>query len=176
MKARVSPLELHSYFVTEIGCTANSGYDAEKETLLSFEDLQVETRSCPPKTDGNDEENLWRVLLTARQNVGPEKNAAYNFFILLQGWFSVSKSFPSEAIPQLVETTGGSILYGVAREILRNVMASGPYLPLLLPSVSFHPAAPAPTPAAEVSRTVTASAPALPELKPAKKHRAATAK
>lgn len=153
MKARVSPLELHSYFVTEVSCTANPKYDPAKPPQLELEDLQVETRACPPKTNGNDEQDMWRLLLTLRQNVSPEKNAPYNFFILMQGWFSVQAgAFVPEQTPQLVETTGSSILYGVAREMLRSIMATGPYLPLILPSVSFHPAAPA-IPEKEVVKT-----------------------
>jgi len=143
MKARVSPLELHSYFVTEIGCTANSRYDPTASVKLEFEDLQVTATACPPNSDGNHEESMWRVLLSAKQNVLPEKNSPYNFHITIQGWFSVKKgAFPEDKITQLIEITGSSILFGVAREMLRTVMATGPYLPLLLPSISFHPAAP----------------------------------
>ncbi len=143
MKARLSPLDLHSYFVTEVQCTSNPKYRPDDEIALEFSDLQVETRVCDPKTDGNDEEDMWKVILIARQNVGAEKNSPYNFSIILQGWFGTKvEELGPEKTRQLMETTGGSILFGTAREVLRNIMATGPYLPLLLPSVSFHPCAP----------------------------------
>jgi preprotein translocase subunit SecB len=141
MKARVSPLELQAYFVTAIGCTANSEFDPEKPTHIAIEELAIEAH-MPPRSGGEDKDSAWKVLLTLRQNLPPERNAPYNFHIVLQGWFAVLADSPEDQSAQLVETTGGSILYGVAREILRSTMAAGPYLPMLLPSVSFHPMAP----------------------------------
>ncbi len=142
MKARLSPLDLHSYFVIDVGCTANPAYQPDKPVLLELEDQIVETALATPGSEGNDEKDAYRVVLHIRQKAPPEKNAPYNFHIVLHGWFGVHPGVPADTCAQLVETTGGSILFGVAREILRNLMATGPYLPILLPSVSFHPNAP----------------------------------
>ncbi|MES2568600.1 MAG: protein-export chaperone SecB [Verrucomicrobiota bacterium] len=141
MKARISPLEFHGSFATGLGFNANPQFDPSKPSNLSFTDLDIEVNAYAPGTPQNEDSTAWHVTLRVKQNVGPEKNAPYNFFLDLQGSFTVRAQFDAEKVPQLIETTGGSILFGSAREILRSVLATGPYLPLLLPAISFHPLA-----------------------------------
>jgi len=53
----------------------------------------------------------------------------------------------------VVRTNGPSMLYGVAREMARDLTARGPFPPQVLPSVSFIPDAPA-APAPRASETI----------------------
>ena len=168
MKAKVSQLELNAYFVTGLGFTANPQFDPKKPSQLGFEDLGIEVFAYPPGTPENADTARWCVSLSIKQNVGPEKNSPYNFFIDLQGLFTVRGNILPEKIRGFMENTASAVLYGTAREILRGSFATGPYLPLILPAVVFVPDAPvAAVPA--ISAKSSATARVLPKPAPVKK-------
>ena len=145
-----SPLDLRHYFVTHSLMSANADFDPEKEIGLVREDVQVDCRVQPP-AEGGDE---WQVVLNLHQNVGPEKNAPYNFALSITGFFVVHPGWPHEH-EELVRTNAPTMLYGASREIVRGLTAQGPFFGLVLPSVSFYPLwedeKPALTPAAEAA-------------------------
>lgn len=144
MKGHPSPLKCRGYYVTELALTANPQHQTREKVNLDFADLVIESNAeaVAPK----DGAPFWRVALRVCQNVGPEKNAPYNFAVALLGTFEVHPSYPGDKVKQLVEVNGSSILYGAARQILREAMSSGPFRPLLLPTASFFEAeAPAKT-------------------------------
>ena len=111
----------------------------------------------------------WLVTLSIKQNVGPEKNSPYNFFIDIQGVFTARETVPPEKIRGFMENTGGSVLFGTAREVLRGILATGPYLPLVLPAVVFVSDAPQPAPAPALPAKSSAPKRVLPKPAPAKK-------
>jgi preprotein translocase subunit SecB len=132
-----SPLELTAYFVTELILTANLEFLPDKPTRLRMEDLRISVdlrrqEGKPP----------WQIVLKVQQNVGPDRNSPYNFALTLIGLFDVHPTFPVDKTEDMVRINGSSMLYAAAREILRTDMARGPHLPLLLPSISFHPPKP----------------------------------
>lgn len=135
MNAHPSPLKCHGYYVTELALTANPHHKPEKEVNLHFSDLSIESTTEQVAQEQNGP--IWRVALRVHQNVGPDKNSPYNFAVSLLGTFEVHPKFPEDKAKQLVEVNGSSILYGAARQILRQAMSSGPFIPLLLPSASF---------------------------------------
>ena len=140
MKAKLAPLKCHGFFVTELMVAANPEYDKKKPNALLFGDLQIDSTAKPvsKKFDGR----LWQVILQIQQNVGPDKNAPYNFSITLVGHFEVHPQFPPDKAKQLVEVNGSSILYSSARQILKDAMHNGPFSALDLPTVSFLDAEP----------------------------------
>src|SRR5439155_22261424 len=92
-------------------------------------------------------------------------NVPYFFSLELVGFFEVAEAVPDDRIDRLVKTNGPSMLYGIAREVVRDITSRGPYLGVLLPSVSFYepPTAPGETSNAESARVAespTRSAPA----------------
>ena len=135
MKPHLSPIDCITYFVTELRFSANSLFNPEKPTDLVFEDLLVESDMVEPQKEGDN----WLVSLKIAQDVPAEKNAMYSFSLDIVGFFSVLDTFPADRKKQIVQTNGSSILYGAAREILRDMSAKGPYEPILLPTVSFFP-------------------------------------
>lgn len=137
MQAQPSPLRCRSYFVTELALTANPDYDASKPSALDFKDLQVTSTADILAQEKEYQKPLWQLLLRVHQNVGPEKNAPYNFVLVLVGHFEVHPDYPADKAKQLAEVNGSSILYSAARQILRDAMNNGPFRPLLLPTVSF---------------------------------------
>ncbi len=135
MKAHPSPLKCLGYYVTELVLSANPQHQPQEKVRLDFSDLNIDASADPDASTNGDP--VWRVTLRIHQNVGPEKNAPYNFAIALMGVFDVLPEFPAERVKQLVEVNGSSVLYSAARQILRNAMSSGPFNPLLLPTASF---------------------------------------
>ena len=128
------PLECQSYFVTALTVSANPNHKPDEKIDLTSDDLTVLTKCvCTEKAN-----RLWNVQLSIRQAVGPDKNAPYNFRLVMIGMFKIADNFPVEHERSLVETNASSILMGSAREILRAAMSSGPYLPMLLPTWSFY--------------------------------------
>ena len=142
MQAIPSPLKCRGYFVTELMITANPAHDIKGSAKLDFKDLQIESSAeALPSESGA---RMWRVLLQVRQNVGAEKNAPYNFAVVLLGHFEVHPEYPADKVRSLVSINGSSILYSAARQMLRDAMQNGPFAALLLPTVSFNePAQPA---------------------------------
>ena len=128
------PLECLGYFVTSVTISANPSHEPNEKVMLSSDDLTVAAKcACTDKATRH-----WHVQLTIRQAAGPDRNAPYNFRLVMIGEFEVVSGFPAEHERRLVETNACSILMGSAREVLRAAMSSGPYKPLLLPTWSFY--------------------------------------
>jgi len=135
------PLECLGYFVTTLAVAANPKHNPEDKVNLTSDDLSVTAKcACVEKAA-----RRWQVQLSIRQAAGPDKNAPYNFRLVLFGAFEVIDDFPAEHERRLIETNAPSILMGSAREVLRAAMSSGPYAAMLLPTWSFyHPEKAAP--------------------------------
>jgi preprotein translocase subunit SecB len=131
---KTSPLILHDYFVTELVFSVNMSFDADKATALCFDDLAIERELLPLGQDSL----KWQMTLRVRQQAPPEKNTPYAFSLVLVGILEVSPNCPEDKRKQLAEVNGASMLFGAAREIIRSVTSRGPYLQILLPSVSFY--------------------------------------
>lgn len=128
------PLECLGYFVTALSVSANPNHKPEEKVALTRDDLTVAAKcACTDKATRH-----WHVQLTIRQAAGPDKNAPYNFRLVMIGEFEVINGFPPDHERRLVETNACSILMGSAREVMRAAMSSGPYLPMLLPTWSFY--------------------------------------
>ena len=129
-----SPLQLRRYFVSEINVSVNKDFDPEKEVRLEFEDLIVTPTSLSEKAS----KRLWEVSLRIQFQPGPEANVPYYFMVEIFSLFDVHKSVPDERIEPLVKTNCPAVLYSTAREILRSVMAQGPFPALILPTGTFY--------------------------------------
>ena len=133
MKPKPSPLNCTHYFVTDLSVSANPLYDPESEIDLTGDSLDIESRVEAPE----DDEAHWQIILDVSQNLGPEANAPYNFGIQIIGFFQIQDGFPKDKETTFLSINGSSLLFGVAREMLRNAMTAGPHAPLMLPTVSF---------------------------------------
>jgi preprotein translocase subunit SecB len=145
-------LKCHEYFVTDMMVAANPEYNQKKPVELRFADLQIESTpiQISKKLDGR----LWRIVLQIQQNLGPDKNAPYNFSITILGHFEIHPDCPAERVHSFVAINGSSILYSTARQILKEAMRNGPFPVVELPTVCFHDTEP-PTPAKGVAEPST---------------------
>ena len=49
----------------------------------------------------------------------------------------MSKSYPEDSVERLAKTNCPAVLYSTAREMLVTVVRRSPYIPVLIPSVTF---------------------------------------
>lgn len=135
---RPSNIELEGYFVTELNISANLTFDAKKPTGLTSDDLVTEPE-CLKKTENP---RHWQIRLKVKNAENGKPNTPYFFSIALVGFFKVMDAVPDQRVAEFAKVNGASILFGTAREVLRNAMSQGPYAPILLPAVCFLDAMP----------------------------------
>ncbi len=131
---RPSPLQLRKYFVSEINVSSNRDFDPEKDVRLDFEDLIVK----PGYVKSESSKRRWEVSLRVQFQPGPEANVPYYFMVEILSLFDIHKSVPEEKLEPLVKSNCPAVLYTMAREILRSVMAQGPFPSLILPTGTFY--------------------------------------
>jgi preprotein translocase subunit SecB len=131
---RTSPLQLSSYFVTEFSLTTNRRFDAQKSVRLHVDDLTAEPACMKSKKSPGE----WQVTLQIRQKLAPNANTPYSFALEMVGFFRVHEKYPAERVEMLVRTNAPSVLFGMAREVIRGATCLGPFGPILLPTVSFY--------------------------------------
>jgi preprotein translocase subunit SecB len=132
---KLSPLQLESYFLTELTFGANQEFNPEKETKLAETDLSV----VPEIQRIKDDQRRWQVTITVKLQSKPEANSPYAFTLTLIGIVWTAPKLPEEGIEALIRTNGPTMVYGAAREMVRDITARGPFQPICLPSVSFLP-------------------------------------
>lgn len=130
-----SNLQLSRYFLTAFNYSANSDFDLDKNPVFSFSDISVKHEQL--LLNKEDLRN-WQVTLKVEYHPSADNNAPYNFSAELVGLFRVSKNVEDDKINFYVKTNATSVLYSTLREIVYSMTAKGPYLALLLPTVSFY--------------------------------------
>ena len=127
-----------------------------------FSKIQVEASpgGTPPgpagvfttKTDivpCGDQPPTWQVTLTLR--LGPKANSGpppYTGVVQVVGIFQVDSGYAADNRAALVAANAPAVLFGMAREMLTNVTARGPYPAVCLPTVTFIDEVPKPEPSA----------------------------
>ena len=134
MKPVTSKLLLDNYFLTELCVRANENFNTKAPMNLSAKDLTTESIAVRIAGDVRH----WQVTLKVFHQLKNKVNAPYSFRIEVVGFFSIAESYPEDRTELFVKINASSILYSVAREALRNAMATGPWKPILLPTVSFY--------------------------------------
>jgi len=142
----IAPLQLEAYALVDLVCRTNQEHRPDQPMDPHPEEFSVEDRVQPVP----EESRLWVLALNVRLQSRPEANAPYSILLQLNGWVRALEGFDPPNLEHLVRTNGLAMLYGTAREIVRQTTAMGPFPPVLLPSVNFLPtAAPKTQPPAE---------------------------
>jgi preprotein translocase subunit SecB len=131
---KLSPLQLENYFVIESHVTASRDYNASVPSDVQATQIVVD-RDIKP----TDVKNQWEVSLRVQFTPGPGVNTPYFFTLELVGIFRVDDGYFPDRVDRLVNTNGPTILFGIAREVIRNLTGHGPHAPMLLPTASFVP-------------------------------------
>src|SRR5665213_2204287 len=123
-----APLQLERYYFTKVAIESHLGVDGNEPNLLGCEIGIGQSDDNPKRFKVS-----LRVVLTSQ----PGKQACYTGEIRADGFFQVHSEWPVEKIQQLVESNGVAMLYGAIREMVFNVTAHGPWLPVHLMAVTF---------------------------------------
>ena len=123
----------------------------------------------------------YQVSLTVKHPPNEGINYPYTFALVIVGFFEVREGYPQEGLERMVRITAPSLLYGVAREVVRAATGRGPFQPVIIPTVSFfEPPAKSSQPAGEpmtapAEKAVAAAAPPRQQIRSkAKKESPAT--
>ena len=130
---RPSPLQLDSYYVTELHFAEQDHGSPESESNLTPADLSVEVRSSV--YEENPLKRAYQLVIELTDEA--QKKLPYTFRIVLVGFFEISKHYPSEQAEVMINANGPALLYSAARELLTLISGRSFFAPVLLPSVTF---------------------------------------
>lgn len=130
---KISPLQLERYFATDFHFTANREFEVGRPIELADGQFDVESSALRHSA----ETRKWQITLQIKYKPAPSANAPYSFSLEMVGFFEVADTFPEDQTEQMVRINGSSMLYGSAREIVRDLTGRGPHSAMMLPSVSF---------------------------------------
>ncbi|MES2738369.1 MAG: hypothetical protein V4672_18760 [Verrucomicrobiota bacterium] len=139
---KLSPLQLVRYLMPDVFCVAYADYDPEKPRHYGDQSLQVSGSVTPMKADKKDDFSTWSVDLELQLEPSEDTNVPYRIAIKLVGLFRCSSTPADMPTDAFVQANGSSILYGIARELIRGLTAIGPWGQVLLPTLSFTPETP----------------------------------
>ena len=127
-----SPLQLKQYFFTKINCEADLNYKDPNPKAGNKLEVKVRSNIAPRK----DNEKDWRVILDINVS-SPDKPMPYKLDLQVTGFFEVVTGYPENKVRELIRITGASLLYSGAREFVLGITSRGPWVPVLLPTISF---------------------------------------
>ncbi len=131
---KIASLQLEWYFISDLHLTANKEFDQSKAAEIKYENLTVDV-ACTADKDDN---RKWQVTVRVKHQGSADTNSPYTFSLEMIGFARVAKTYPDQSVEKLVRTNGPSMLFGVAREVLRDLTSRGPHVTVFLPSVSFY--------------------------------------
>lgn len=132
---KLSPLQLEGYALLDLAYRANQEHKVGAPIEYIESDIVIAT-TC--ERDSMDQQR-WTPTLSLRFQPRPDANAPYYISLQLAGVLRVSPELEAADPETLIKVNSASLLYGVAREIVRQVTSVGPFPPLLIPSVTFRP-------------------------------------
>ena len=131
-----APISLLEYFATDINLSANPAFAPDKGMEIKPEEFRVTPRTARA-SQGNDD-HRWQVTLEIAHQAAPETNFPYAFRVVVVGFFKAESWVKPEDEERTVHIQGTSMLYSMAREIVRALTGRGPYRPVIIPTVSFY--------------------------------------
>jgi preprotein translocase subunit SecB len=130
---KLSPLKLTSYFCSDISFSANSDFDPTKPVELKLTEFSCNNKVEPVK----DAERQYQVELSVKHQISKKSNSPCSYSVEIIGFFEIAEAFPAEKREQAVRVNAPSVLYGIAREIVRSITTHGPFNAVIVPTVSF---------------------------------------
>ena len=122
--------------------TVNTQFDKNKPLDFKDSDLIIESDCKSNQDDGR----KWSITLKATHQPPAGANSPYFFSLVLVGLFHVNKDYDEPKVERLAKTNGPSVLYGILREMIRDITSRGPYFPIMLPTASFYESKPSSQP------------------------------
>lgn len=145
---KAAPISLVDYFTTDLSFSTNKAFSAEKDVQFIETEFSV-VPSVIKHSGKSSPDRSWQVSLEIQHQVAPATNFPCSYRVSLVGLFTVATRVKEEDEERTVKVHGASVLYGIAREIVRAVTGRGPHRPVLLPTVSFYETKPTEPPVAD---------------------------
>ena len=133
MSCHIAHVKLLDYFVKSFSFETNM--KCEKEKPRDLRDVVIQNDWRPLKKH----KNRYAVFLNLEMRAPEGKNTPYAIKMEMFGYFQVPEEMPEELREKMVKTNGSSILYGAAREIIREMTSRGIFRKIYFPTVSFAP-------------------------------------
>lgn len=134
---KLSPIQLLGYALIDLSYRANQEHRPGEPVKYSDEDIAVGTRLERDNTAAN----RCGIVLTIKLQPRPAANGPYHLSLKLAGVIQFTPELQGPEKEVVLRVNASSVLYGVAREIIRQVTSLGPYQAILIPTVSFRPEA-----------------------------------
>lgn len=131
-----APITLLEYFTTDLALSANPEFEPEKPLETNTGDFDVRINQQPAPKEADD--HRWQVTIEIVHQAAKGTNFPYAFRVVLVGFFKCETSVKPDDEERTVKIQGASVLFGMAREIVRAMTGRGPYRPVILPTVSFY--------------------------------------
>ena len=131
MSWHIAHVQLLDYFVKSFSFETNM--KCEKEKPRDLRDVVIQNDWRPLKKH----KNRYAVFLNLEMRAPEGKNTPYAIKMEMFGYFQVPDEMPEELREKMVKTNGSSILYGAAREIIREMTSRGIFRKIYFPTVSF---------------------------------------
>ena len=138
---KAAPLQLIRYLISESSCVANRDYDPQKDSEFREDLFNVNVDLSAGKVAEKETaaERYWSIEMKLEQKIVPQQNFPYAFTATLVGFFTCAEDLPPNISEErMVRVNGSSILYGIAREVVRHLTSPGPWGELMLPTLSFY--------------------------------------
>lgn len=133
MDWHIAPVDVLNYFVKSFSMDTNMMCDKDKPRDLSLKNIVISNRMFPSKKH----KNVFVVSINLEMKVPEGKNTPYAIKMEMFGRFQVSEKVPVELREKMVKINGSSILYGAAREIIKEMTGRGIFRKIQFPTVSF---------------------------------------
>jgi preprotein translocase subunit SecB len=122
--------------MADLAVKARTDFDPETESTAETDEFTVKVEMQPPKEAS---QGIWQVTLILLQQPTAKANFPYEFRLELVGFFRCSvEGIEPETEERMVRINGASMLYGIAREIVRANTERGPWSGVMLPTISFY--------------------------------------
>jgi preprotein translocase subunit SecB len=99
---------------------------------------EIESSTKLEVARNNQEPNRYLLALTVTLTSSGQKRAPYTGVVQVIGFFNISADLPAEKQAEIASVNGGSILFGVVREMVANVTARGPWPAVTLQCLDFR--------------------------------------
>ncbi len=139
---KLARINLIEYFATDLMLGTNNAFATDRPVQFEDKDLMVNVTAKKNETAPRDG-GRWQVTIEIRHQPAPGVNFPYSYRVVLVGQFGVQDGVQSDDEERFVRIQGASVLYGMAREIVRALTGRGPYRPVILPTMNFYEQKPA---------------------------------
>jgi preprotein translocase subunit SecB len=136
MPAKISPLQLDTYFLKEVSYSLIDSLEVVPERVTETKPIGLEISDIT--TPLADNPKAWRCeLIVESANPKEDGNQFYKFKIVLVGFFKTNPDLNDEQARIIAEANCPAVLYSTSREIIATLTRRSPFPATLLPLVTF---------------------------------------